>query len=167
MRVRVRTIPVTGGLDVNFQILPSVMVKATAEEDDISQVFNTPVQCTLHLEMMGKDVYLRGEARTTIHPTCARCGETFSQELSVDAALTCRPQAKGVPGADSYQESEEGLVYFRNEELDLDEIIREQMLLALPMRYLCRESCLGLCPRCGANLNLGPHACTVKAAKSS
>jgi uncharacterized protein len=157
MRVRIRSIPVEGGLDVNFQILPSVMNK-TAEE------FDLPVDCSLHLEMIGKDVFLTGEARTTIHPICARCGESFAREYKVENTLTCRPETERVPGADSYQESEEGLVFFRHDELDLDEIIREQVLLAEPMVLLCKEDCQGLCVKCGANLNLGPHACTLRAA---
>jgi uncharacterized protein len=167
MRVRLRSIPPVGGLDVQFQILPAVMGKTVAPEDDIPRVFDSPVECELHLEMIGKDVYVSGDAHSTIHPVCARCGESFASELRVDASLTCRPEERGPAGADSYQESEEGLIFFRHEELDLDEIIREQMLLALPMRYLCSETCRGLCPACGANLNLGPHACTVKAAKQS
>ncbi|MFH1263547.1 MAG: DUF177 domain-containing protein [Pseudomonadota bacterium] len=164
MRVRIRSIPVNGGLDVNFQIVPSVMGKATAEKDDLPTVFDLPVDCDLHLEMMGSDVFVTGDSRTTIHPLCARCGEPFAREMKVDTSLTCRPEERKVPGTDSYQESEDGLVYFRRDELDLDEIIREQVLLALPMKYLCEENCRGLCASCGANLNLGPHACTVKTA---
>jgi uncharacterized protein len=167
MRVRTRSIPPVGGLDLKFQILPAVMGKAVAEKDDLLEVFSEAIDCDLRLEMMGKDVFLTGKAETRIHPVCARCDETFRHDLRVDASLTLRPQSKGIKGTDSYQESEEGLIYFRNEELDLDEIVREQLLLALPMRYLCRADCQGLCPQCGANLNLGPHACTVRAARKS
>jgi uncharacterized protein len=167
MRVRTRSIPHVGGLDLKFQILPTVMGKAVAEKDDLPEVFSEAIECDLHLEMMGKDVFLTGKTETKIHPVCARCDETFQHDLRVDASLTLRPQENRVSGADSYQESEDGLVYFRNEELDLDEIVREQLLLALPMRHLCRPDCQGLCPQCGANLNLGPHACTVRAAQKS
>lgn len=167
MRVRTRSIPPDSGLDLQFQILPSVMGKAVAENDDLPKVFDHPVDCDLHLQMMGHDIFLTGKARSTIHPVCARCNETFPHDLKVEAALTLRPQMKRVPGVDSYQESEDGLVYFHDDELDLDEIVREQVLLALPMRHLCRPDCQGLCPQCGANLNLGPHACTVRAARKS
>ncbi len=167
MRVRVRTLPADGGLDLKFQSLPGVMGKAVASsDDDLTEVFARPVECELRLELMGKDIHLTGGVETTIHPICARCGEPFEQELKVDTDLTCRSASPGV-GGDSYQESEDGLVYFRDEELDLDEIVREQMLLALPMRYLCRKDCRGLCPTCGVNLNLGPHVCTVRAGKKS
>lgn len=167
MRVRTRSIPPTDGLDVNYQILPAVMGKIVAPVDEIPKIFDQPIDCNLHLEMMGDDVFLTGGAKTTIHPVCARCDESFSHDLKVDASLTLRNQEKGPQGVDSYQESEDGLVYFHNEELDLDEIMREQLLLALPMKHLCRMDCQGLCSECGANLNLGPHTCTVRAGKKS
>jgi uncharacterized protein len=169
MKVRLRSIPPVGGLDVDFTIDSALMQKNRAHgEDDVTEAFEKSVTCKLHLELSGKDVYLSGGAQTVIHPVCARCGESFDFPRRVDTFLTCSPQppAKGKKAnGDSYEESEEGLVFFKNEELDLDEIIREQMLLAVPMRFLCRENCQGLCVNCGANLNQGLHICKVAARK--
>jgi DUF177 domain-containing protein len=53
--------------------------------------------------------------------------------------------------------------YYDGEEVDLTPLIREQTLLALPTRPLCREDCRGLCPRCGANLNQGDCGCPTEA----
>jgi uncharacterized protein len=155
-------------LDVDFVLPPTFMQKAVAHNgaDEAAASFEKPVSCKLHLEVSGKDVYVSGGAETMIHPTCARCGELFDFPLRVGAFLTCSPQPleKGKKAnGDSYEESEEGLVFFRHDELDLDEIIREQMFLALPMRFLCTEDCQGLCPVCGTNLNLGAHVCKVAA----
>ena len=49
--------------------------------------------------------------------------------------------------------------YYDGDRLDLGEVVREQVLLALPLKPLCREDCRGLCPRCGQNRNLGPCGC--------
>jgi uncharacterized protein len=49
--------------------------------------------------------------------------------------------------------------FIRGEEIDLDEIIREQIYLSLPMKSLCSEDCLGLCPTCGSDLNAGSCQC--------
>ena len=49
--------------------------------------------------------------------------------------------------------------FIRGEEIDLDEIIRENMYLSLPIKLLCREECLGLCSNCGRNLNNGDCHC--------
>jgi len=48
---------------------------------------------------------------------------------------------------------------YEGDAVDLDELVREQILLALPSRRLCREECKGLCPTCGADLNAGRCAC--------
>jgi uncharacterized protein len=53
--------------------------------------------------------------------------------------------------------------FYRGDELDLTEVTKEQVLLGLPMKPLCSESCKGLCPACGADLNLGPCGCGGKA----
>jgi uncharacterized protein len=56
-------------------------------------------------------------------------------------------------------EEEEGETAFRDNILDLSELVREQVLLALPMNPVCEESCRGVCPKCGQNLNRGECDC--------
>jgi len=46
-----------------------------------------------------------------------------------------------------------GVAYYKDDQIDLGEVIREQLYLAMPMKPLCREDCLGLCPVCGSNKN--------------
>ena len=120
MRVRKHTIPPLGGLDVDFEIGPRTMQESMASEDEVEEMFPRPVSCHLHLDLVDhRDVALRGAATTLLNPTCARCGEPFDFPMEVEANLTCSPQ-NGVPsGTDSYQESRDGLVYFRQEELAL------------------------------------------------
>ena len=49
--------------------------------------------------------------------------------------------------------------YYRDEQIDLGQLVVEQFLLAIPMKPLCRESCRGLCPECGTNLNMSTCSC--------
>ena len=49
--------------------------------------------------------------------------------------------------------------YYQGEGLLLEDALREQVLLALPLKVICREDCKGLCPHCGANLNDGQCSC--------
>lgn len=164
MIVRTRSIP-EEGLDVEFAIPVEVLKGALPKDDEIRDALNEPVDCHLHLEMQKKDVFLSGDAVTSIHPVCNRCAEEFQQPLQVDLMLTCSPRevTKGrkVEG-DSYQESDEGIIFFDKQELDLTEIVREQILLAIPIKQLCKEDCQGLCVRCGMNLNQGSHQCAAK-----
>ncbi len=52
--------------------------------------------------------------------------------------------------------------YYRDDQIDLNELLREQFYLALPMKPLCREDCRGLCPQCGTNLNTGTCTCATE-----
>jgi uncharacterized protein len=54
-----------------------------------------------------------------------------------------------------------GTSYYRDDQIDLNELLREQFYLALPMKPLCDEACQGLCPQCGTNLNTGSCNCAA------
>ena len=56
--------------------------------------------------------------------------------------------------------------FFDGEEIDIDLLVVEQIVLALPFKALCSEECKGICPHCGANLNLEPCQCAGKQADS-
>jgi uncharacterized protein len=148
------------GMNVDFSIPLSVMRSGLRKDEEAFALFDADVACRLRLEMHDRDVFVSGEVDASLHPLCARCGEPFVKPVLVPLVLTCSP-AKGLHGADSYQESDEGLVFYRDEKLDLTEIVREQMFLALPMIHLCGPGCRGLCPKCGGNLN--KNECTCKA----
>lgn len=166
MKVRTRSIPDVGGLDVDFSIPKALIPKDSRRTDE---VFSKDIDCHVHLELADHDVYLSGQAVSRIEALCYRCGELFEHTQKTPLFLTCsprnkydNPKDKTLERSDVHQESEDGLIYFDFEELDLSEIVREQVLLSLPMRYLCREDCQGVCIKCGAMLNLEPHHCEVK-----
>jgi uncharacterized protein len=49
--------------------------------------------------------------------------------------------------------------YYQKDSLSLEDVLREQVLLSLPVRTLCKPDCKGLCPRCGENRNSQPCSC--------
>ena len=117
---------------------------------------------------LGFDIYkdkeafrLVGDVRTELELSCSRCLEPF--RLPVDVAFDLRyvPQPDASPGEEN-EVSEEDLEtsFYSNDEIDLNELLREQFYLALPMKPLCREECKGLCPQCGTNLNAGTCDCS-------
>jgi uncharacterized protein len=107
----------------------------------------------------GLDVFLDGVVRGEVRGCCARClGETtFPLEASLELLLA--PAAVGGEHDGALREDEIGLAWYEGDEIDLTPLVHEQALLALPTRVLCGESCRGLCPRCGGNLNAGPCDC--------
>jgi uncharacterized protein len=80
--------------------------------------------------------------------------------LSGSFDLIFRPQAADAdPGERSITPDETEIGYYEESGLSLEDVVREQVLLSLPSRTLCKEDCKGLCPRCGQNLNLATCNC--------
>ncbi|MBI4264779.1 MAG: DUF177 domain-containing protein [Acidobacteria bacterium] len=103
---------------------------------------------------------LVGTVRTSLELACSRCLDPFV--LKVDAPFDLRflPASKIATEAER-EVAEEDLEtsYYRDDQIDLNDVLREQWYLALPMKPLCQEACRGLCPQCGTNLNTGSCAC--------
>ncbi|HYG99723.1 MAG TPA: DUF177 domain-containing protein [Terriglobales bacterium] len=112
-----------------------------------------------------EDIRLVGSLATSIETACARCLEPVRTDLSRDFDLLYRPQ-----GADAGQEelsvtqAEAEIGYYSGDGLQLEDVLREQVLLAVPLRVLCGEACKGLCPQCGKNLNV--EACSCESQQS-
>jgi len=106
---------------------------------------------------------LEGTVRTELELACSRCLEPF--RLPVDAAFDLRYHpASEMSSAEESGIEEEDLEtsYYRDEQIDLNELMREQFYLALPMKPLCQDGCRGLCPQCGTNLNQGACDCAAE-----
>ena len=163
MLVRTHKIP-NEGLDLAFDLSAEEIRAGLPQGDDTVQIFGQDIKCDLRLEIDHDDVQVSGKANTQIHPPCSRCGEEFTAPLEANLMLICAPENQkknpNVPNRD--EEADEGLLFYKGGTIDLGEIVREQLLLSLPMRYLCSESCAGLCPSCGTNLNEGEHECKVQ-----
>lgn len=108
-------------------------------------------------------VHVRGRLESTVEIDCGRCLERYPVALGQELDLFYLPRAAG---QDEAQEEEVELTdrdvvvgYYDADQLDLGEVVREQVLLALPLKPLCREDCRGLCPTCGQNRNLSPCGC--------
>src|SRR4029453_13807555 len=132
------------------------------------------VVAPVHLVMdvrKDRDAYrVAGKVETRLRLECGRCLEAF--EIPVDSAFELRyvpapadtgpSQGNAGRGKEVEREvAEDDLTtaYYRNETLDLGELMHEQFVLALPMKPLCSDACKGLCPTCGTNLNKGACDC--------
>jgi uncharacterized protein len=103
---------------------------------------------------------LAGRASTSLELTCSRCAEPF--RVPVEAAFDLRylPHRENTgEGEREVEEDDLTTAYYREDTIDLGELVREQLYLALPMKPLCEEACKGLCPQCGTNLNRGACDC--------
>jgi uncharacterized protein len=103
---------------------------------------------------------LIGDVHTTLQVACSRCLEPF--QLPVDAEFDLRYQPHALNTGEGEREIEEDdltTAFYRNDEIDLTQLMREQFYLSLPMKPLCRPDCQGLCAVCGTNLNLASCDC--------
>ena len=88
--------------------------------------------------------------------TCARCLSPLSGEFTLDLEKTV---ASKEMLSDDSEERQEQFAIIENGFLDMDEQLLEELEMAFPIRFLCRDDCLGLCQRCGKNLNEGKCNC--------
>jgi uncharacterized protein len=109
----------------------------------------------------GEEVRLRGSIKTEVELLCDRCLAPSRAPLEVEFDARFIPQAAAAGAGENVELLDEdlGVAAYEGDAVDMDELVREQILLALPLRSLCREDCKGLCAKCGADLNSGDCSC--------
>jgi len=123
-----------------------------------------PVELVLDVHPLGGGAFgVAGRMKARLQVVCSRCLDPF--EVPVDASFDLRY----VPHADDAGEVEREIgeddlttAHYRDGMLDLIDLMREQFMLALPMKPLCSEDCRGLCAECGTNLNKGQCDCAPR-----
>ena len=90
-------------------------------------------------------------ARTTLDAVCDRCGKAFSQDKEVPYSCMLAQELQ--------DEDNDEIVLLEQDKVDVGELARTAFILGMDTKTLCSEDCKGLCPRCGADLNLGPCSC--------
>jgi len=152
---------------IDFDLeLPPGAVDLGEEATQIGQMAASGLAEVLH-EHRGPgevvpDIRLRGKFSGKFEVPCARCVEPVEIPLAADFDLIFRPSAADAEATErSITAPETEIGYYLKDSLLLEDVLREQVLLSLPVRTLCKPDCKGLCPRCGANRNSQPCSCDV------
>lgn len=122
-----------------------------------------PVTGSVTFTNTGETIDVRGKFATSIELDCARC--LRASKMPVEMPIEEELPLEGQPWAPEPDEDIEELPedekepLFENNIFDLEEYLRQSILVGVPIKPLCEEECKGLCPRCGANLNDGPCEC--------
>ena len=147
-----------------------IPVDLALQPDTIAGPF-PDIELTGPLSLIGElvsddDGTYRLEARMTVtmNGTCARCLSQVKLELDVPVVVFFVPDEHPTvrrPGeeADDEQLDDDKVYAFRDHEIDIGQVIRDELLLAVPNRLYCRDDCQGLCPVCGQNMNNGKCRC--------
>lgn len=138
--------------------LPGAFADGGSGDDDVRVA--SPVSLAFEISK-DKDAFrLVGRTKTSLEVPCSRCLEAMT--VPVDASFDLRYQPHSANTGEGEREIEEDdltTAFYQNDEIDLDQLMREQFLLALPMKPLCSQACNGLCALCGANLNRSTCSC--------
>jgi uncharacterized protein len=143
------------GLHVDFAEHPVILASQ-------SLLVTGPIEGMISVQKLGNvDVHVRGSLLARIVLPCGRCLNTFEYRVESEFYIDCTHDEKN-PVRTSGQEhmlygEELNLHFYQGDTIEVNEIIESQIHLEIPMVPLCKEACLGLCPTCGEDLNLGPH----------
>lgn len=150
MRINITKIKKTVGTTFPFSFNEEM---EPLEVKDERFEFTKPVEVNVELTNTGgRFLHVSGTVEATLKGTCHRCLKDFEQEIKVKLEENYIPSSE--IDSEQHQELEkEELTVVKGEELDLREKVIENLLLALPMKVLCRPDCKGICPKCGRNLN--------------
>jgi uncharacterized protein len=124
----------------------------------------------MQIHKTGELFLVKGRIQGRVVLDCGRCTERFECKLQGRFSLAYTRELPEI--AESEEDGVElsaqdmGLILFDGETIVLDEMIQEQVVMAFPYRPLCNETCLGLCGRCGRNLNTGPCSCGAEQAEN-
>src|SRR5687767_7400889 len=112
------------------------------------------------VKLSGNQVFIEGHVDTRAQVECDRCLQPVDVPVSTDFELEYIPGSDyEASGAAALTEAELSVSVFDGEAIDVDEIVKEQIVLAVPTRMLCREECKGICPECGIDRNTGECKC--------
>ena len=111
------------------------------------------------LEDSGGQLRVRGKYTADIKAQCHRCLAVVRYPLAAEFDLFYRPSSDAPEEEEVKIGAQDADVGFYEDGLELEDILREQILLALPMQRVCDEACKGICPECGKNRNEGPCDC--------
>lgn len=157
MLVRFIEIPV-GGLRLN--------ISDTSWFPDHELSRTGALHADVFLERKQDRVLLEGNLEATLCCACDRCLVAYQLPLRsnfrVDFELQQHAPELDLPADHLCGPSEMDVIVLEEPVLNIFEILKQQMYLAMPMKYLCREDCRGLCKQCGADLNQSACDCDRK-----
>jgi uncharacterized protein len=110
-----------------------------------------------------RDIWVVGHYDAVLEADCDRCLDPVERKIGGDFEVLQRPQEENT-GADEREikEGETEIGFYEGDSILLEDVLKEQVLLAMPAKTLCRENCKGLCPQCGRNRNKEQCQCVTE-----
>jgi uncharacterized protein len=143
------------GLSLSFQ-----EDTETLELSVVGARFIQPVDADFFVQKAGDLVSVTGRLTLTIMCECVDCLREFLATLEVPVNAQYLPGSPLLVAGEHVMPVEEAEnYYYRDDVIVLDDLVREEVLLAMPYKLLCKPDCRGLCAQCGRDLNTGTCGC--------
>jgi uncharacterized protein len=138
-----------------------VTFAGTLEDPEFADEISLTGPVSLQGEIRRKDdrVQFRGEVSTRGNIECSRCLDPVAVDITAPFEVSYAAALADDDGDLEVEDEDLSVVELTGNTIDLKDFAREQVLLNVPARMLCREDCQGLCEICGANKNLSPCGC--------
>jgi len=152
--------------EVKVSEIPDEGVRLSFQEDPAALELTVPggrcvapIAVEVFLRKADQSVLVNGRMTAPVVFECVRCLREFSASLDIALSTQFVPPASLPLGEHPMPPDEAEDYYYRDDVLALDDLVREEVLLAVPLNPQCRADCLGLCPQCGQDLNQGMCTC--------
>ena len=99
------------------------------------------------------EIRVKGHAEVLMEADCDRCLDPARVPVGSDFELYYRPVSEGYGEEKAIDRSEAEMGFYEGDGIELNDVLREYILLSLPMQRLCSSNCQGICPHCGQNRN--------------
>lgn len=130
--------------------------RSTPAELGLTPEFREPVEVQATIEKTSRQLFLKASLRTTADVECDRCVTLIREPLASGYQMHYVWEASD---AERIDPAEVQVLSPGQTVIDTADDVRQTVLLAFPLKHVCREDCKGLCPRCGINLNEGTCDC--------
>jgi uncharacterized protein len=135
MRLIVSQIPENG---FDQECILSMALNDSNKENDI--------QVHIKVNRYGERVFVKGNAQATVVLDCSRCLKGIAQPVKINFDAEYIPLTEGTNDEEYELNAQElDIAFYKDDEINITDIVREQLLLAIPMKPLCREDCRGMC----------------------
>lgn len=141
--------------------IPEEGIEAVLKEKVEAETIISPISARLKISKVDSEVMVKGEVVADVKLRCSRCLMDFSHKLDIPVDVVYHPldELKGEERHEVIGE-ELDIDFYSEEEMNLITLMKEQIILNIPMKPLCSDLCRGICFKCGKNLNAGDCSCT-------
>jgi len=151
-------------MKITVSDIPEDGIEIKLDEQPASEAvkLSGPAAASLRLDKADADVIITGTVSADVELNCSRCLKGYQARIDSRVEVTYHPSS-GIARDEHHQLKGDELEtsYYKDDTIDTDEVLIEQLLLNIPMKPLCSDDCEGICPVCGADRNMNKCGCII------